>query len=222
MEHQQSVFKNLNDSERRILYAGYQCRSYKKGDVIFAEGDTPMGLLCLSSGKVKVFKTGVGGREQIVRMARPVGFIGYRALFAEDKHTATAVAIEDAHVCVFNKTSLFKVMRNNFDLSFSILKSFATELGFTINRTVTLTQKHIRGRLAESLIFLKDTYGFEDDRQTIKVVLSRDDLANLSGMTTSNAIRTLSAFASEGIVQLDHKKIRIIDQNHLELISERG
>ena len=113
-------------------------------------------------------------------------------------------------------------MRSNPELSISIVKSFATELGFSNDRTVTLTQKHIRGRLAESLIFLKDTYEYEDDGKTIKIYLSREDVANLSNMTTSNAIRTLSTFAQEGVISIDGRKIRILDLHKLERISELG
>jgi CRP-like cAMP-binding protein len=76
--------------------------------------------------------------------------------------------------------------------------------------------------LAESLIFLRETYGLEDDNHTIKVYLSREDLANLSNMTTSNAIRTLSAFASEGVLELDGRRIKIMDAFKLERISDLG
>jgi CRP-like cAMP-binding protein len=69
---------------------------------------------------------------------------------------------------------------------------------------------------------LKDTYGFEDDNSTIKIYLSREDIANLSNMTTSNAIRTLSTFASEGVIGIDGRKIRIQDLQKLERISELG
>jgi CRP-like cAMP-binding protein len=103
-----------------------------------------------------------------------------------------------------------------------IIRKMASELGFSNTRTVSLTQKHIRGRLAESLLFLKDTYGFEDDNLTIKVYLSREDLANLSNMTTSNAIRTLSTFAGEDVIELDGRKIKILDLKRLERISELG
>ena len=72
------------------------------------------------------------------------------------------------------------------------------------------------------MIFLKDTYGFEDDNSTIKIYLSREDIANLSNMTTSNAIRTLSTFASEGVIGIDGRKIRIQDLQKLERISELG
>ncbi|KPK87045.1 MAG: Crp/Fnr family transcriptional regulator [Bacteroides sp. SM23_62_1] len=222
IEDQMSIFAFLTPAERDLLKKKYIYQYYKKGDIIFREGDKPTGLICLSEGKVKVFKEGVGGREQIVRMAKPVGFIGYRALFAEENHNATAVAIEDSTICTIEKETIYKLLRSNPELCLSIIKAFATELGFSNNRTVTLTQKHIRGRLAESLIFLKDTYGYEEDGKTIKIYLSREDIANLSNMTTSNAIRTLSTLAQEGIIGIDGRKIKILDLPKLERISELG
>ncbi|MGB9747774.1 MAG: Crp/Fnr family transcriptional regulator [Bacteroidales bacterium] len=222
IDNPKSVFAVLTPKEKETFKKNLICHAYKKGDIIFKEGDKPTGLIFLSEGKVKVFKEGVGGREQIIRMARPVGFIGYRALFAEEYHHATAVAIEDSIICTIEKDLVYKTLRQNPDFSLSIIKAFATELGFSIDRTVTLTQKHIRGRLAESLIFLKDTYGFENDGSTLKVYLSREDVANLSNMTTSNAIRTLSAFASEGVIAIDGRKIRILDLHKLERISDLG
>jgi CRP/FNR family transcriptional regulator, polysaccharide utilization system transcription regulator len=217
-----SIFYSLSQEEKRILSVKHTCQHYKKGEMIYREGEKPSGLMCLSAGKVKICKEGIGGREQIVRMARPIGFIGYRALFAEENYMATSFAIEDSTICTINRESLFQVLRTNSELSLSIIKSFATELGFSNSRTVTLTQKHIRGRLAESLIFLKDTYGLEQDNQTIKVYLSREDIANLSNMTTSNAIRTLSNFATENVIEIEGRKIRIIDFEKLERISEHG
>ncbi|MGE4568768.1 MAG: Crp/Fnr family transcriptional regulator, partial [Bacteroidales bacterium] len=101
-------------------------------------------------------------------------------------------------------------------------KSLAIELGFAYYRTLSLTQKHIRGRLADSLLFLRDTYGFEKDEKTLKVYLSREDIANLSNMTTSNAIRTLSAFSSEGIIAIDGRKIKLLNVNDIEKISDLG
>lgn len=222
LDDKKSIFSVISQDQKNILKAGLSAAFYKKGDFIFKEGDKPIGLLCLSEGKVKVFKEGVGGREQIVRLAKPIGFIGYRALFAEENHYASAVAIEDSAVCCVDKDCLYTLLRLNSDLSMSIIKSFATELGFSYYRTVTLTQKHIRGRLAESLLFLKETYGFEKDERTIKVYMSREDIANLSNMTTSNAIRTLSSFAGENVIAIDGRKIKILDIAKLERISELG
>lgn len=217
-----SLFYNLKPREKDLMWKSFTCSFYKKGEIIYRDGETPTALVCLIKGKVKIFKEGVGGRDQIVRMAKPIGFIGYRALLADENHIASAEAIEDCVVGEIERSTLIKILQSNAPLCYNVLKSIATELGFSNNRTVTLTQKHIRGRLAESLVFLRNTYGLEDDSQTIKVYLSREDLANLSNMTTSNAIRTLSAFSDEGILELDGRRIKIIDTHKLERISNLG
>ncbi len=222
LENKDSVFYSLSPKEKEILANNHTCQFFKKGEIIYKEGDKPTGLITLTRGKVKIFKEGVGGREQIVRMAKPIGFIGFRAIFANQKYMASAVAIEDAAICIFDKSSLFKIIKANGDLALTFLNLLASELGFSTNRTVTLTQKHIRGRLAESLLFLRDTYGFEEDHTTLKVYLSREDIANLSNMTTSNAIRTLSTFANEKVIALDGRRIKILDIPKLERISELG
>jgi len=109
IDNQMSVFSVLNVEEKDLLKRNSTCTHFKKGDIIYKEGDKPTGLICLSKGKVKIFKEGVGGREQIVRMAKPVGFIGYRALFAEQYYIASAEAIEDSVICTIEKDSLYKV-----------------------------------------------------------------------------------------------------------------
>jgi CRP-like cAMP-binding protein len=217
-----SLLIGLKPREKDLLRKSFTCSTYKKGEIIYRDGDVPTGLVSLYKGKVKIYKEGVGGRDQIVRMAKPNGFIGYRALFADENYIASAQAIEDSIICEIEKNCLLKILKSNALLTYHILKSVSTELGFSNSRTVTLTQKHIRGRLAESLVFLRDTYGIEDDGETIKVYLSREDLASLSNMTTSNAIRTLSAFADEGVLELDGRRIKVLDHHKLERISNLG
>lgn len=217
-----SLLSELEEQAKRKITDSTVCISYKKGELIYQEGDMPGGLLCLIEGKVKIYKEGIGGRIQIVRMAKPVGFIGYRGFFAEEIHIASAEAIEDSILCRIKTEVIFSIVRNTPELAISIIRALATDLGFSHRRTVTLTQKHIRGRLAEALLVLKDTYGYESDDHTLKVCLTREDLANLSNMTTANAIRTLSNFASEGVVELIGKKIKITNKERLEEINSLG
>ena len=218
----ESIFNGISKEAKDFLCEHTSCKSYKKGEMVFVEASKPSGLISLSDGKVKIFKKGAGGREQIVRLSRPCGFIGYRALFAEENYHASAVAMDPSVACIIEKSALFYVMKNDPSLSFAILKSLATELGVSNTRTVNLTQKHIRGRLAESLLCLIDTYGFCDDGVTMNAQFSRDDLANLSNMTTSNAIRTLSTFASESVIELNGRKIKVLDLKMLQKISNIG
>jgi CRP-like cAMP-binding protein len=217
-----SIFKSLSQKDKETIVQYHTYAQYRKGELLLKDGEKPHGLICLVSGKVKIFKEGVGGREQILSMIRPQGFIGYRAIFADSLYCASAVAIEDSAICIIEKDCIIRLIKRNPDLALKFIRIFAEELGFSNNRTVSLTQKHIRGRLAESLLVLKDTYGYETDGKTIGVCLSREDIANLSNMTTSNAIRTLSNLAAEDIIAIEGRKIMILDCNKLERISELG
>jgi len=222
LEGSSSFFKGLNQTDKETLGNQHSLAIFKKGQFLFKEGEKPRGLVCLASGKVKVFKEGVGGRGQILRMIRQQGFIGYKALFSDVPWSVSAIAIEDSAICIFEKSFFLKILKKNPDLAIKFIKVIVDELGFSNNRTVSLTQKHIRGRLAESLLILRDTYGFEADARTIRISMSREDIANLSNMTTSNAIRTLANLASEGIVEITGRRISILDNNCLEHISELG
>jgi len=221
IDNPNTIFSCLTIEEKKILKSHSSCFSFKKGEIIYKEHEKPTGLICLVSGKVKIFKEGIGGREQIVRMTRIGEFIGYRALFAEENYNSSSSAIENAEICVIEKTPLYEILKENAQFALQIIKLLATELGSSNTRTVTLTQKHIRGRLAESLLFLKDTYGLDKD-SNINVLLSREDIANLSNMTTSNAIRTLSSFSAEQIIAINGRKIKIVDVAKLERPSRLG
>ncbi|MDR2009766.1 MAG: Crp/Fnr family transcriptional regulator [Bacteroidales bacterium] len=216
------IFSKLSAENKELLLENTEIKVYKKNELVFLENTKPLCLICLLDGKVKIFKEGAGGRDQIIRLSRPGGFIGYRALFAGQNYHASAVAIENSVACMIEKNALFAVMKEDPNLTFEILRSLATELGFSNMRTVSLTQKHIRGRLAESLLFLIDTYGYYEDGATIKALLSRDDIASLSNMTTSNAIRTLSTFASEKVIALEGRRIKVLDLKMLQKISNIG
>ena len=117
---------------------------------------------------------------------------------------------------------IIELIKSNISLAIYFIKQLATMLGEADTLTINLTQKHLRGRLAESLISLKDKYGVEEDGSTLSVYLSREDMACLSNMTTSNAIRTLSAFATENLIAIDGRKIKIIDDSKLRKISTIG
>ena len=197
-------------------------QNYKKNDLIYSEGDRPVYLFCLLSGKVKVYKAGVGGRSQTMRLYKPVEYFGYRAYISGENFLTTAAAFEHSTIVKIPLDLMVRFIQSNKDLAWFFIQSLAKLLGMSDERTVNLTQKHIRGRLAESLLYLRNSYGLEEDECTLSIYLSREDLANLSNMTTSNAIRTLSSFASERLVAIDGKKIKLINEEELERISKMG
>lgn len=212
----------LNSEEKRVISDNFQIQTFKKNEVIYSEGETPSQLMCLLKGKVKIYKDGVGGRSQIIRLIRPVQYFGYRAYFSQEQYVTTAAAIEPSTVGFLPMPLVESFIKKNNDLAFFFIKELATNLGQSDTRTVNLTQKHIRGRLAESLLVLKENYGLEEDGITLNIYLAREDLANLSNMTTSNAIRTLSCFVNEKIIIVDGRKIKILDEEKLIKISKFG
>ena len=129
---------------------------------------------------------------------------------------------ENDTICLIPMPCIMQLLKENNDLAMFFIRQLSIDLGISDERTVNLTQKHIRGRLAESLLFLKETYGVEEDQSTLSIYLSREDLANLSNMTTSNAIRTLSNFATEKLITIDGRKIKIIEEEKLKKISKIG
>jgi len=221
-EYIAEMWHPLTEEQREYLAENFTLQKFKKNETIYCEGETPKHLMCLLSGKVKIYKEGVGGRSQIIRMIKPVEYFAYRAFFAKENFVTAAAAFEPSIICLIPMTAIVNLVSQNNELAMFFIRQLSIDLGIADERTVNLTQKHIRGRLAESLLFLKDSYGLEEDDSTLSIYLSREDLANLSNMTTSNAIRTLSNFASERLITIDGRKIKIIDEEKLRKISKIG
>lgn len=217
-----SVLNLLTDEQKEALLPQLNIQVYRKNQLLYMEGEVPHYLLCLISGKVKVYKEGVGGRAQIIRVVKPVEYFGYRSAFSNQLYVTSAAAFEPSVIVRFPVKIVVSLIQENARLAWFFIQQLSSNLGQADERTVSLTQKHIRGRLAESLLFLKDNYGLEEDGSTLSIYLSREDLANLSNMTTSNAIRTLSMFATERIVAIDGRKIKIMDEAKLQRISRIG
>jgi len=212
----------LSPDEKRLVTENFVLHHYKKNETIYAEGDIPENLWCLLKGKVKKWKEGIGGRSQIIRLIRPVQYFGYRAYFAEEPYVSSASAFEQSTVGTLPLTVVQTLIETNNKVAQFFIKELAHNLGNSDTKIVNLTQKHIRGRLAEALIVLIENYGYEDDASTLRIYLSREDLANLSNMTTANAIRTLSAFATERLITVDGRRIRILNEPLLHKISKFG
>ena len=221
-EDMAEIWTRLNSDERRLVVENMEVHTYKKNQLIYAEGDQPEFLWVLLKGKVKKTKEGVGGRVQILRLIRPVQYFGYRSFFAGESYVSSASAFEPSMLGTVPLTLVRDMISNNNQLAWFFIQELSRNLGGSDTRIVNRTQKHIRGRLAEALIVLLDNYGYEDDGSTLRIYMAREDLANLSNMTTSNAIRTLSTFVAERLVVVDGRRIKIINESQLRKISKYG
>ncbi|MDO4510230.1 MAG: Crp/Fnr family transcriptional regulator [Bacteroidales bacterium] len=217
-----AIWEILTPDQRRLIADNFHIHTFKKNQIIYAEKDEPQYLWCLLKGKVKLFKDGMGGRQQILRLYRPIQYFGYRAFFAMEPYVSSAAAFEPSTLGSIPMKLVKELIDENRDLAWFFIHELSKNLGGSDTKIVNLTQKHIRGRLAEAITLLVDNYGFEDDGETLKIYMAREDLANLSNMTTSNAIRTLSAFCQERIITVDGRRIKIIDPEALRNISKFG
>ncbi len=197
-------------------------RSFKRNELIYQENETPTHILFLVNGMAKIIKECGMGRSQIVRIIKEQSFIGFRAFFAHECNSTSAVALEDSTVAALPLDTMVELIELNHGITNYFISELATTLGETDSRFVTLTQKHIRGRLAETILALKANYGIENDGKTLNVIMNRYDLASLSNMSTSNAIRTLSSFATEGSIEISGRKIKILNEEELAKISRLG
>jgi len=222
IEETSDLWQILTPDQIEYLKGNYRVQRYRKNEIVYHEGETPTHALCLIKGKIKIFKNGVGGRIQIVRIIKPFEMFGYRAMFAGENFVTAASAFEQSIIYAIPKEVIKYLIMKNSQLAWHFIRVLSVDLGIADARSVSLTQKHVRGRLAESLLFLKERYGVEADGATISVYLSREDLANLSNMTTSNAIRTLSNFANEKLIAMDGRKIKIMDEDRLRKINKIG
>ena len=221
-EDMAEIWSILNGDEKRLIVDNFNVQTFKKNQFIYAEGDEPEYLWCLLKGKVKKTKEGVGGRVQILRLIRPVQYFGYRAYFAKEPYVSSASAFEPSTLGAIPLDLVREMIDNNRELAWFFIRELSRNLGGSDTRIVNLTQKHIRGRLAEALMVLRENYGYEEDEATLKIYMSREDLANLSNMTTANAIRTLSTFVEERLITVDGRRIKIITEPQLRKISKFG
>ena len=216
------VWNHLTPDEKEFIDQHTSVRYYRKNEIIYNEGDLTEHVVMVVRGTVRLSKEGVGQRLQIIRLLKPYDTFSYRSAMAGDCHSTSATALEPTVLYYVERDAFLEVIQKNIKFCYAVLVAMSKDLGISETQTVNLTQKHIRGRLAESLLHLRKHYGYMEDGCTLAMSLPREDLANMSNMTTSNAIRTLSQFAQEGLILLDRKQIQILDEVELERISRMG
>ena len=214
-----STFSDLNLDDVAWLNEVKSCKEYKKNDLIFKEGNYPKGLFCVHSGKIKVAQLGDDGKEQIVHLIHNGDIMGHRAILGDDQYSCSSVAMEDSQVCFIPKDSFNEMLNNNARLALKIAHLLADELKALEKKVTHSVQNSVRERVAESILLLKQNYGMRPDNQTVNVVVTREDLANLAGTSRETATRYLYEFQKLNVIQLVGKTIKILNGNKLEYYS---
>lgn len=218
------MLHHANPGERDDLDRVKMCNAYKKGQILFFEGNFPLGLFCISAGTFKVYKLSAEGKEQIIRFARPGDFVGYHSLIADEPYDVTAEAVEEASVCFIPKREFLELLDQQPTLSKALMQALCQELGLAQERLQAMAHKSVRERLAETLLMLHESFQPRDseeeiDEALIYVKLPREDIANVAGSSTETIIRLLSEFKDAGWVELKGKHIRLTDTRALQKLA---
>lgn len=215
-------FSSLKALNKEDLIKMANCKtSYtiKKGEPIFEEGESVNGIFCIKDGVCKLSKLSANGKDQIVKLVKPGELLGQRSMISDEPANLSAVALEDMEVCFIPKSEVLGFFNNNNQFSMNMMKSICGDLRESDDHMVSMAQKTVKERLAETLLYLNDTFGKNEDG-SLHIQLSREELAGMIGTATESCIRLLSEFNKTGLIDLNGKKIVILDRNKLKRLAD--
>jgi CRP/FNR family transcriptional regulator, polysaccharide utilization system transcription regulator len=212
------LFKKLTEDEFARLDFEKSCAYYKKGTIVYREGSRLTGFYCVTKGIVKVFKTGIDGKEQIIRFAKRGEIIAYRSLLSQELACTTAKIIDEAVLCHIPYQTLLFLIQSNWQFSHHMLQIVCRELREANDYITDIAQKSVRERLAEVLLLLKENFDL-DHQNTLQISLTREELANMVGTATESVIRLLSEFRQDKLIELEGRRIKFVNIPGLQKVA---
>lgn len=214
-----SALKALTKDELVTMSSCKTATTIKKGESLFVEGDNVNGVFCIKDGVCKMTKLSANGKDQIVKLSQKGELLGQRSLISDEPANLSAVAVEDMEVCFIPKSDILNFFNNNNAFSMSLMKSVCGDLKDADDMMVNLAQKNVKERLAQTLLYLEEKFGVLEDK-SLRLQLSRDEIASIIGTATESCIRLLSEFKKLGLIELQGKKITILDKVKLKRMVE--
>lgn len=215
-------FSSLKALNKEELLKMANCKTtfiIKKGEPIFEEGESVHGIFCIKDGVCKLSKLSANGKDQIVKLVKPGELLGQRSMISDEPTNLSAVALEDMEVCFIPKKEVMQFFNINNQFSMNVMKTICGDLKEADDHMVSMAQKTVKERLAETLIYLEETFGKNEDG-TLRIQLSREELAGMIGTATESCIRILSEFNKNGWIELHGKRISLVDRSKLKRLSE--
>lgn len=216
---QLSSLKALNKDEVVKLANSKTTYKIKKGEAIFEEGEVTNGVFCIKDGVGKLSKLSANGKDQIVKLVQSGELLGQRSMISNEPANLSAKAVADMEVCFIPKTEILHFFNNNNQFSMKLMQSVCEDLKESENHKIALVQKTVKQRLAETLLQLHDAFGENEDK-TLKVQLTREELAGIIGTATESCIRLLSDFNKLDLIELVGKKIMLKNIKALKKMGE--
>lgn len=208
--------RNIEDLPE--LSVDRKVRMYKKRTNFYMEGDIPLNLILINSGKVKTYRTNEDGKELITGTYTSGDFIGYNALILDSEYTESAMTLEETEVCFIPKDNFFKLLYSSREVSGKFIKMLSNNLDDREEKLLHLAYNTVRQRVAEALVRLHSQVAEKDQGEGFYI--SREDLANIVGTATESVIRVLSDFKDEQLIEIKTGKIVIKNLGSLRQIEK--
>jgi CRP/FNR family transcriptional regulator, polysaccharide utilization system transcription regulator len=213
------LFCLLSPQELQLVDANKIHIQFKAGETIRKQGTFMSHVLSVNSGLAKLYLEGIEGRPAILRIVKPTNFIGGPGIYFDQMHHFTITALLDTSVCFIDLQVFKKILMGNSLFAEEFLKDFSREVIKVYNRLIHLTQKNMPGRMADALLYLQDDIFMQPK---FRMILSRNDLAELSAMSKESAVKVLRDFQREGFIRISDHEVEIIDNETLKKISKIG
>ena len=207
---QYGIFDALTDSEIASLNIDIETHLFQRGKLLYEEGHRINGCYFVEKGIVKIFKTGIDGKEQIIRFAKEGDLIGFRSVINSELACTTAKIIDNAQLLYIQGIHLLELLKKNPEFSMALMRMACKELGESNKYITDIVQKTVRERLAEVLLLLMDSFDLDEDNY-LNISLTREELANMVGTATESVIRLLSEFKTDKLIELQGRRIKLLN-----------
>ena len=214
-----NALRAMSKEELKAVSDSKVSRKIKKGEVIFDEGEKLNGVYCVRGGVSKLSKLSPNGKDQIVKLASKGEVLGQRSVIAEELSNLSATAVSDMEMCFIPKEAIVSTLHKNPDFTYEVLRHMAHDLREADDVIVNMSQKTVKERIAEALLYMKNNFG-EDKDGYLALVLSREDIANVVGTATESCIRILSEFKKNGLIRTSGKRMAIVEPRKLQDLAD--
>lgn len=218
-EHKSNVFAPLTDPELEFLVDEKKQIIYNKGETIIKQNTASTYVICMSDGLAKIYVESDNGKNVIVRIAKPGDFITGGGLFNGSVQHFSISAVTKVKCCLIDSAKLTRLFAENSDFAVALLRNHTKQSNYLLNKLVNHTQKYMPGRVADTLLYLKnDIYNAD----SFNVPLTRQELAEMSNMTKESFVRILHQFKDSKAIAIKGDTIKILDESSLKTISKNG
>ena len=217
--HRWKNFQHLTKEELNLVNENRYEATFKPGETIMKQGSPTSNALFMASGMAKTYIEGLNGKNFILSIALPGRLIMGPGSYVDSRHTYSVAAITAVQACFINFEIFRQLVRINGAFAESLIEDISAKSQLTLNRMVSLSQKKMHGRLADTLLYFSDVV-FKNAEY--EMILSRQELGEMTNMAKECVVRILKELEDSGVIYSDSSKIKILDREKLIRISEKG